>query len=407
MGLRIAGFACLAAALALIGFVLYRNSPASNIPLVFSPTQVLGATWDSYKAAYVEAGSGRTIDPSRGNITTSEGESYTMLRAVWLGDKQTFDSSWQFTKSNLEHKNDALFSWLYGKRPDGTYGVLTAQHGDTSASDADQDIALALVFAYARWQDPAYLSDAKSIVSDIWDKEVVTVRGTPYLVADDKEKTSTKGTVLINPSYLSPYSYRLFSKIDPAHPWASLTTSSYALLTKSITAPLGSSAGGLPPDWLALDMQTGALHAAGQSYTSDYGYDAMRVPWRLALDWQWNHDPRAKDVLLRMSTLRSSWQKQAALDTVYSHAGTPTGQYESPSMYGGAIGYFMLADASDASKVYENKLVFLYNPDSNTWKEPLSYYDDNWAWFGIALYNNLLPNLAADLPQSAFASTTS
>jgi hypothetical protein len=36
----------------------------------------------------------------------------------------------------------------------------------------------------------------------------------------------------------------------------------------------------------------------------------------------------------------------------------------------------------------------LFSPDSNTWKITLGYYDDNWAWFGIALYNNLLPNLA-------------
>ena len=36
------------------------------------------------------------------------------------------------------------------------------------------------------------------------------------------------------------------------------------------------------------------------------------------------------------------------------------------------------------------------NPDKQQWKNALSYYDDNWAWFGIALTQHALPNLAAD-----------
>ena len=40
-----------------------------------------------------------------------------MLRAVWMGDKQTFDQSWTWTKDNLQHKTtDHLFSWLFGKQ---------------------------------------------------------------------------------------------------------------------------------------------------------------------------------------------------------------------------------------------------------------------------------------------------
>jgi len=70
-------------------------------------------------------------------------------------------------------------------------------------------------------------------------------------------------------------------------------------------------------------------------------------------------------------------------------------------MYGGTIGYFVIADPEKAQKVYQDKLVYLYNPDTDSWKQMLSYYDDNWAWFGIALYNRLLPNLVASLPPAA------
>src|SRR5690606_13703874 len=110
-----------------------------NETLVFSPQRIMSALWADYKSHFLEAESKRTLDPSRNNITTSEGVSYTMLRAVWMGDKETFDTQWQWAKDNLSRQDDALFYWLYGQRSDGTYGVLAEQGGQNSASDADTD----------------------------------------------------------------------------------------------------------------------------------------------------------------------------------------------------------------------------------------------------------------------------
>ena len=67
------------------------------------------------QAEFVEQGTGRTLDPSQGGITTSEGQSYTMMRAVWSDDRATFDSSWQWTKDNLQ-RPDRLLSWRFGPR---------------------------------------------------------------------------------------------------------------------------------------------------------------------------------------------------------------------------------------------------------------------------------------------------
>ncbi len=404
MGLRITGFVLLCTALFIVATVLYRNSGRADIPLVFAPSQILDATWMRYRDAYVEKSSGRTVDPMRDNVTTSEGQSYTMLRAVWLGDKVTFDQSWKFAKESLQHKDDSLFSWLYGKRSNGSYGVLTDKGGSTSASDADIDIALALIFGYSRWQHPLYINDARAIVSDIWEKEVIEINGTYYLTANNLGKTSTTNTVLLNPSYFSPHAYRIFAKIDPKHPWMKLVDSSYKVLQKSIVSPLDASHGSLPPDWIALNKKSGALSPTYQTNLStNYGYDAMRVPWRIALDWQWNHDMRAKDVLGHMVPLADSWAQKGILTATYNHSGAPVETYESPAMYGGAIGYFMLTNPNEAKKVYTNKLVYLFDPDTNDWKRRLSYYDDNWAWFGIGLYNNLLPNLSVNLPTTAYS----
>ena len=400
---RLLGYVLMSVAIVVAATVVYRNSGKSDIPLVFSPTQLLRATWLSYTRTYLEPGTYRTIDTGRGDVTTSEGQSYTMLRAVWQGDKQIFDGAWTWTQKNIYHTDDHLFAWLWGKKTDGTYGVLTDQAGETSASDADTDIALSLVFAYARWQDPAYLDAARGIVRDIWSKEVIFVQGKPYLTADNLEQSSSTFAA-INPSYFNPAAYRIFAKVDPTHPWGTLVDDSYDVLTRSIRSPLNkSSSAGLPPDWIQMNKNTGVLQAAPNStHTTNFGFDALRAPFRLALDWEWFKDPRDVAALTQLIFLSSQWNTNQQLSSTYAHDGTVVNSHEAAAMYGGTIGYFMLTDPSVAASIYQQKLLSLYDQGANAWKTQLSYYDDNWAWFGIALYAHVLPNLAAGLPETAF-----
>jgi endo-1,4-beta-D-glucanase Y len=406
MWTRILGYVGLLIALLLIGYVAYRNTGKIDHTLVFSPQQMTNALWEDYKTHYLESETKRALDPSRDNITTSEGQSYTMLRAVWMGDKETFDIAWKWTRDNLGHSNDALFSWLYGKRPDNTYGVLTTQQGSTSASDADTDIALALTFAFARWQDPSYLNAARAVMKDIWKYEVIQVGNNDYLVSNNLEKSLPSDWVLVNPSYFHPAAYRIFAKVDPTEPWMRLVSGSYTLLGQSMSSPLDTQkSAGLPPDWIQLNRKTGAIRPAQGTQTSSFGYDALRTPWRIALDYQWFNSPAAKTALEKFEFLQNEWQARGELFSTYTHDGKPTTQNESPAMYGGTIGYFTVINSTIARQIYEEKLAFLFDSGTNTWKERLSYYDDNWAWFGISFYNNLLPNLTADLPANAFTPT--
>jgi endoglucanase len=400
MPLRLLGYVLVGISIVLASAAVYLGGTRRDVPLIFSPEQVLGSTWNAYKLTYLEPDTGRTLDKQENNITTSEGESYTMLRAVWMDDKATFDQSWTWTKDNLKRPNDRLSAWLFGQEPDGSYGILTAQGGENNASDADTDIAMSLIFAYARWQDPTYLGDARVIVHDLWAQDVITINGTPYMTADNQEKTSSQPTALIDVSYLSPAAYRMFATIDPGDPWMSLVDSSYQVIGASMQSPLdATSTADLPPDWVAINKTTGALSAPTTSgQDTNFGYDALRTPYRLALDYEWYGDPRDKQLLSEMTFLSTQWQQNDALASTYSHDGSVVTANEDASMYGGTIGYFMIADPSDATSVYDQKLAYLYDPDQNAWKQTLSYYDDNWAWFGIGLYNNILPNLFASLP---------
>jgi endo-1,4-beta-D-glucanase Y len=392
---KVTGYILIIIAFFVIAAVIYENSAKKNVPIVFSARSMIDSVWQRYKAQYMEKDTYRVMDLARGGVTTSEGESYAMLRSVWLDDHPTFDKSWQWTKDNLQ-KQGHLFSWLFGKSSNGTYGILVRENGQNTASDADSDIALALAFAYARWKDPQYLADAKLVITDMWNKEVIIIQGKPYLASSIAEKTTT-GPIAINPSYFAPYAYRIFAVIDPDHDWNGLIGTSYDILEKSTVSPLNKSASaGLPPDWVTISRTDGSIVAEKNAdLDTNFSYDALRVPWRVALDWYWNKEPRAKAYLSSFSFLGKEWQKNGALVAGYAHDGTALTTAQAPSFYGGVLPAFMLMDANEAKDMYENKLVVLYNPDSNSWKQPLDYYDDNWAWFGISLYNNELPNLWA------------
>ena len=72
-------------------------------------------------------------------------------------------------------KENKLFAWLFGEKADGSYGVLDDIGGNNAAIDGDTDIAMALLFAHARWGDSTYLLEADSIIKAIW-RQGVCVR---------------------------------------------------------------------------------------------------------------------------------------------------------------------------------------------------------------------------------------
>jgi endo-1,4-beta-D-glucanase Y len=395
---KIFGAVLILLACVIVMVVLYKNSQKSRIPIVFSPTTMINGLWENYKIDYWDQNTGRTFDKQRNDITTSEGQSYAMLRAVWQDDKTTFDKTWQWTKLNLKRQNDSLFSWQYGTTSNGSLGVMTENGGENSASDADTDIAVSLIFASARWNEPNYLNEARTVIQDIWNNEVITISGKPYLTANNLEKNSPQ-TALVNPSYFTPYAYRMFAQVTPEHNWTGVVDTSYEILQKSIHDPLDNTqTAEIPPDWIFIDKSMGNIKPANTGdLSSNFSYDAMRIPFRITLDYIWYAEPRAKQILESMTFLSQEWENKKALYTSYSHNGQPLTAQEAPAIYGGTLGYFMVQNPQLADAVYINKLQVLYNPDTNSWKEHLGYYDANWAWFGLALYNNRLENLAQNL----------
>lgn len=370
-------------------------NPAGPVLSSATASQLLQSTWQSYKSIFIQ-GDGRVIDHLRDSVSTSEGESYALLRSVWMNDRAEFDLVWTWSKSNLQVRKDKLFGYLWG------------QHGNTpnwsildtsSASDADEDIALSLLFAGQRWQDSTYTRAALGVIKDIWRHEVVTIKGKPYLTAGSWAPSYTKPGPAIDPSYFAPYEYRIFAVADPSHPWSKLIATSYQVLTACTRARLGAKkSAGIPPNWCALSRQTGkVLPLKSMPNAAVYGYDAFRVMWRVALDYEWNKSAADRKYLESVSFLRTQWQKQGRLYSQYRHDGSVLSKQLDPTVYGGDIGNFLITDPAAARAMVTNDLLPLlqHNGQLSYFGQQYNYYEQNWVWFGLALASGSLPNLAS------------
>ncbi|MCL4398153.1 glycosyl hydrolase family 8 [Patescibacteria group bacterium] len=364
--------------------VLYFNSRTSQIPRTFSGNVIMTSSWEKYKTQFINS-DGRVIDYSQSSLTTSEGQSYCLLRSVWVDNKAEFDLCWKWTSQNLKRPGDNLFGWRWGQRTSGGFGFLDGG-GDNSASDADTDIALALILANRRWREQPYLNAANAILPDLWKIDTATTSaGTRYVVAGNWAQNPDR--LIINPSYFAPYAWRIFAQVDTKHDWNSLITPAYQLLEKSADPNSG-----LPPDWIAVNRFNNDLVSPGISQLdNNYSFDAMRIPWRINLDWQWNKEPRAQSFLTsHFQKLSTDYQTTGKLAATYAHDGTVINADESPAMYATAEGYFLLTNPGLAKKMYEDKILKLYSNDTNSFVSTLPYYDQNWLWFGAGLYNQYL-----------------
>ena len=340
---------------------------------------LLKGSWEQYKATFIQS-DGRVID-FNGNVTTSEGQSYAMLRAFWLRDKATFDHTYRWAKDNLQiPRGDHLFSWKWGERADHTWGALDK----TSATDADQDIALSLLLAYQEWKDPAYLEDAKQILPAIWDHLTVDMPIGRVLLPGDWPQQGR--TFQINPSYFAPYAYRVFAAVDADHDWPALVDSSYEILTRS----LAQSQTHLPPDWveLTLDNDQIKLYDGPLDDRSDFGYEAIRVYWRVGLDGLFFPlEKRATAFLKTGNMLPRYWKIRKDVpisitwDGIVRHP-----ELKSGAVYGAILPSFYMQDRGLAEELLRKKILPNLKPGGQ-WNTKSDYYSQNWLWFGMGIYS--------------------
>jgi endoglucanase len=346
-----------------------------------SAPQMLRLSWDGYKQVFIQ-GDGRIIDHRANSISTSEGQSYALQRAVWRNDRSTFDTVYNWTNNNMRMRGDRLYAWKWGQKPDGSWGVLDR----AAATDADQDIALALLMAARQWNDDRYRQEARALLADLWEKET---RQTPIgrvLLPGDWGLESDGQSLRLNPSYFAPYAYRIFAVADPDHPWMELVQTSYKILQQAESK----SGSQLPPDWLRLSIADGAVSLYlddPSDRRSDFSYDAIRVPWRIVVDALVSNDSRADGILRPIGgTLTRYWQMRRQLPGPLSADGVERSTEEPLAAYGALLPVLARRDNRAACEIVARWMSDRMSPQG-VWMPAEDYYAQNWLWFGLAAFH--------------------
>jgi len=234
--------------------------------------------WKASHYATCPDGSARVS--SSGDETVSEGIGYGMLMAASLGYQGDFDALTKYYFDRLD--DNGLMHWKWSGCD------LASRWGDNAASDADEDVAMALVIADKQWG--GYATTALGLIQAIRTYETDTCGSLIVLKPGDIwGGCSDPGDKRINPSYFAPGYYRVFATIDVegAALWNQMADDTYVLL-----AQYQASMGGLVPDW---------GYADGTGNGSNYYYDACRTPWRIATDYAWFGTAEAQSFLSGVS----------------------------------------------------------------------------------------------------------
>lgn len=321
----------------------------------------LQTEWQRYVSAYVE--DGRVIDRTRESITTSEGQAYALLRAVWADDPTTFDLLERWTQKRLRGCR-RLPAWKWGDRGK-RWGVLDRQ----PAADADLLIAYALLLADQRWERPAFTRRARTLLRHVWTQEVVRAGDRWVLLPGPWAALDTP--LRVNPSYFLPFVYRAAAVVDAEHPWMELLDDTYTLLTELHET-------GLAPDWVWLDPATGKVVSHGEA--SPYGWEAIRLPWMLEAETRWHREPRAEVLARAYTALGERFVSEGMLPAVL-----PAGEvdYESRALYGAVVATWDREHPVAAALAWER--IASLSPQ----EQGSDYYANNWVWFGGALVTGL------------------
>lgn len=248
-------------------------TPASNL---YGKSQDVYNAYNTWKTTYVRAcGTQYRVLFDDNSSTVSEGIGYGMLLSAYAADKALFDGLCAYYKANSN--NNGLMNW----KMSGCTGIA----GSNGATDADLDAAMALIVASKQWPSATspyiYSTEATTLITAIKTYEIQTT-SFQAINGDGWGMSST----CRNPGYQAPAYYRQFATqvSSQASTWNSSITAAYTLLNANRNTTTG-----LVSNWS--DPNGTANSCNGNN---EYGYDACRNPWRMAVDVLWTGNSTAQ-----------------------------------------------------------------------------------------------------------------
>ena len=211
----------------------------------------------------------------------SEGMSYGLMLAVQLDKRAEFDRLWKWAKTYMYHADGprrGYFAWQC--RFDGT------QIDPGSASDGEEWMATALLFAANRWEPKPgsidYADEAQALLDAMRrsDRE-----GGITAIFNAKQKQvvfapNAEASGITDPSYHLPFFYELWARWDRTeegrHFWSACTVESRAFFHRAAHPKTG-----LMPEYAHFDGRP------VEGERGDFRYDAWRTLAHVAIDHAW------------------------------------------------------------------------------------------------------------------------
>ncbi len=298
--------------------VTYRNGIMPTT-ITSADAQTAYQTWKTNQLETCTDGSVRVKfdDPTQ---TVSEGIGYGMLLTAYYGDKTAFDGLWQYYQVHTNANGLMDFK---------IQGCTSTRLGQNGATDADLDVAFALVVAHKQWG--SYQTAAVSLINKVKTYETTVLSGLYILKPGD----AFGGATCTNASYFSPAYYRTFAKMVPTDAvfWQNMARDAYVQISANANPTTG-----LVSDWQRADNGTPGDAGCGASFAAQgkrYLYDACRTPWRLGIDYLWGNTA-TKPYLDKLTAFVQSTAVGgiANLKDGYEQNGTLTGQYHTVPFVG-------------------------------------------------------------------------
>ena len=401
---------------------------------------VLERTWSGLKERNIKPWSDGLVHRPKSETpgdAVYEGQAYAMTLALYLNDQAGFNSVWDATESKMWNDANGFYDWRYQD------GRIT---GTGLATDADQDIALMLIYADALvekgiWtshkspKNVGYKERAQAILTTLWNKGINDGNLRPGANWGGGGTCGSGASTWpcgdhVNPGYFAPANYRVFKDFDKSRDWGKVIDKSYQTIAKSPGYGKG-----LLPDWMKLDGTYASAKDlgynpfdAGQSFYKD----AIRVHWRLATDWLWFKEPRAKTFLdnaysfiERNPSKADFFRMDGSLvpaESTFVLNGTKGPSRSRREHSALTVGMWacaaMASGGSDSADAWARELLRWHAPGSDIWglaKDPDGgvedtahnevYFEQFLAWFGASVLAGRFTNVLADLsaPDAATA----
>ncbi|MDR2594583.1 MAG: hypothetical protein LBC87_07425 [Fibromonadaceae bacterium] len=414
--------ATLALAISAYSSLLPYPNPMPKVSTSYD--DILRKTWDGIKKRNVNAYSTGLVHRPKSNSpddAVSEGVSYGMFLALYANDQTYFNSIWNAGEKYMWNEWGGYYDWR--RNPQG------GDMGDGGpASDAEQDIALLLIFAdqlvkNGIWK--SYTSTKRASYSERARHILQTIRGSMIDQGKYLMPGHWGGVGTLNPGYFAPAFYRIFGEFEPEHKatWNALIDGSYEVIAKSPGYSKG-----LVPDW----STSSGGSTGGAGYNAYFGGDALyrdaiRVYWRLATDYLWYGESKAKtfldkainfleskggpsnanffdmsgNLLPASDTETLGLGKQNIVRTRREHSHLTMGMWAAAAMGSGGAA---LAES------YSDELLKFYKSGTDYWgyaTDPAGgtedtlhnemYFDQFLAWFGASVLGGAFTNVWEDL----------